>query len=580
MTRTLTACLTCIVIALSTLSALPSPLWDTSNPGMPAGIPMVAANGKLFSWIQYENYSVQIREWTSGSGWQLIGGFSPRPDQTYAGVNAMVLAGSYLYVGGYFYGYGATNIAKYNITTSTWSPVGTPSPTQDVKAITVDNAGHVYIGDQGTIPPSQGSIDTEMFKMWNGSAWVTVGGGLVTSSLIRELAGVRALGTDGTNVYIAGDFDGASGITSYSLIRWSPSSSTWTSMVPNSSFWSYGAGLGPLFSGIVCVGTNIFVGGQFTGAANGIARFSAISAQNLPLENNLLSQYSTRGTVYPGTVNGLASYGNILYIAGYFDTFPSQMLTAYGVAQWSDGVWSVLAPGPGLTTEPVQGSFYPAQGTAVAADANQVFVSGDFDSVDGESAPNGSPVRWVKGGLVDLDFGPVGTASPKSGIAGTGISPNDFWNYAGMDQGISDTDPYTISNLKLSDGFTTDTSITIYAAGSWGSFDSFDPMLGTFRWSEDEVDMVLTLNNLSAGTYDLYLYGLNAPSGGNPSGSSFVVNGVEKDVTPTYYYNYYFYEGEQYVVYRDLQVSEGGSITINALAGTANVNGLQLVRKQ
>ncbi len=110
-----------------------------------------------------------------------------------------------------------------------------------------------------------------------------------------------------------------------------------------------------------------------------------------------------------------------------------------------------------------------------------------------------------------------------------------------------------------------------------------------------------SLNNVPPGTYDLYIYGVNGAGGNHDRGTRFT---VWSDLTPTNTLNTFntlgnfnkFVEGDDYVVFRNVQVGAGGTINFsyvaNALAGNgqngspnpppnteSDFNGLQLVKK-
>ena len=142
----------------------------------------------------------------------------------------------------------------------------------------------------------------------------------------------------------------------------------------------------------------------------------------------------------------------------------------------------------------------------------------------------------------------------------------------------------TTANNLASDGSVTAVTATLGAASiaSHGSlsapFDEPADLFGTYTYSADSG----TLNNVSAGTYDLYLYGVNAnyldgrtydfTAGTDLTESTTQETSVNTSDTA-------FILGQNYVEFVDLQVGAGGQVdfSIAGLSGSeADFNGLQL----
>lgn len=174
-----------------------------------------------------------------------------------ARVNALAFDGTYLYAGGSFTsinGVPANYIAYYD--GSTWHPMGTGMNT-NVQAIVVTN-GLVYAGGRFT---TAGGVTVNRVAMWNGSAWSALGSGVTgtgTSTLVSALAWVN------TNLYAAGNFTNASGITASGVAGWN-----------GSSWFALGSGLySTVFSGpgsglsLAAANNDLYVGGTFTSAGD------------------------------------------------------------------------------------------------------------------------------------------------------------------------------------------------------------------------------------------------------------------------------------------------------------------------
>jgi hypothetical protein len=109
----------------------------------------------------------------SGSAWAEVGGGVQAfyPNESLCTVRNMAISGTLLYITGLFdeadHTYGISEIASYDLDTSTWADLGTPGIVDSKGVILVDGA-NVYLG--GDLSP--------YVKVWNGSSWATVGSGL------------------------------------------------------------------------------------------------------------------------------------------------------------------------------------------------------------------------------------------------------------------------------------------------------------------------------------------------------------------------------------------------------------------
>lgn len=83
-----------------------------------------------------------------------------------------------------------------------WDCLNISNPVGTINAICVDSSGNVYIG--GIITSVSGKTVSNIAK-WNGKYWSDVSGGLNGE--------VKALFAKGTDIYIAGDFTSAGGVT-------------------------------------------------------------------------------------------------------------------------------------------------------------------------------------------------------------------------------------------------------------------------------------------------------------------------------------------------------------------------------
>jgi hypothetical protein len=108
-------------------------------------------------------------------------------------------------------------------------------------------------------------------------------------------------------------------------------------------------------------------------------------------------------------------------------------------------------------------------------------------------------------------------------------------------------------------------------------------MYNCYCYSQDNGDIILTVTNLPGGEYDFYLYGHSGAANGN-SMFQLLVGGADYGNQPTGTnadsLSTNWVEGVQYVVYRNVAVTNGGApVTITAhpgLSGYAMLNGMQI----
>jgi hypothetical protein len=386
---------------------------------------MAAGGSNLFADVYDDGTGfavTRIEQWNAGStngAWQDIG--DPISSSGTAGaINTMYVNGNYLYVGGVFEGIGsvqAHNIAKYNISTGSWTNMGYTS--NFVQAITVDNNQNVYVGFENanqSPPDFPNGCDNALMVQTNGSSsWTPVGGGLLTVDSNNYpapgTAGVSALGTDGTNIFVAGGFWGAFNtnqwVNSTGVIEWDGTRHIWRSM----GGFPYDPQFSARPAAVAVSGTDVFVTGNITHTDSsghpippfGIARFS--TGGSAIETDELLTIWSNGKPPSGGTGNGLTVLNGVVYVVGQFDAIGItdtrnprgyDGLPASNIAQWEFGHWSSLGCQiQGLTYSPSgPNANNPVNVLAVAADANAVFAAPGFDTAGNVPATN-QIARWT-----------------------------------------------------------------------------------------------------------------------------------------------------------------------------------------
>lgn len=159
-------------------------------------------NGNLYAGGTFEligtdtvNY---IAKW-NGTNWTKLGslnyGVGGLPGDVES-INFLKIAGDDIYVGGMFSTAGndsALNIAKWNISTQTWAPMGSGLPISPA-AISIINSNKIYVGADAL-----GSSNSPLFK-WDGSNWIEITGVFNTDDFVGALALL------GSTMYIGGYF--------------------------------------------------------------------------------------------------------------------------------------------------------------------------------------------------------------------------------------------------------------------------------------------------------------------------------------------------------------------------------------
>ena len=434
-----------------------------------------AKNGRLYALGHLENSSNwNIYSWDSIGGWQL---FTTLPaGLTSSSVQAQYVNGNSLYLAGQFTistAEGQTvNIARLDLATKIWHTVGDGNLNAPVSAIVITSNGDVYVGGVGdpftyNNPPN---VDPQLLKKSTGgtSSWVTVGGAISGQGLISTGGnGVTALATDGQNVFIAGDIQGATNssgqfISSPGIIKWT--GTDWGGF--NVSCVSLGA----VTSVAVC-GTNLFVAGSqnYSGPNFSIARFSIVTSQCLP----------TDGLMYfsgAGYGNELAVLDGVVYVAGAFDTVGyvdasgKHGLAARSIAEWVNDTWSPIGcTADGLWAD-AQGDVGNASELIADPDSHSIFVLGQFIQAgtvpvsapsDGEAVarwfPPPTPVNTLTNGMVawwPFDDSTVDVIGNHAGVLSGGVSGFCVWNY-----GLTPT--YGFARGKVGDGLFCDVGMAI-----------------------------------------------------------------------------------------------------------------------
>src|SRR5207253_10650689 len=166
--------------------------------------------------------------------------------------------------------------------------------------------------------------------------------------------------------------------------------------------------------------------------------------------------------------------------------------------------------------------------------------------------------------LIDVNFYAHLSSSldtVKTGLAAIGHSSDDFWNHYSRDNPQGGwLSLGSLSGLKTVEGNETEAGLVVAnAPGAWGNGSS-DAMYRTYLYPFSG-NATITVTNLPAGRYSLYVYGQDAgyqlaAGDGTDYGTLSTSNApISNPVV--------WQEGEQYAVFRGVQVTNvGQSLTL------------------
>src|SRR5690242_15460298 len=178
-----------------------------------------------------------------------------------ANVNAIAVNGTNVYVGGAFTQAGGSNIlnlARWN--GRSWSALGagiSNSPNPYVYALAASGTD-LYAGGAFTVA---GGVLVNHIGRWDGTNWWPLGTGVTGPGSMPAVNAIIMLGSD---VYVAGSFTNAGGITASNIARW------------NGSSWSaLGTGLAGQADSMAVYNGELYVTGNFTQADDTNANYIA-----------------------------------------------------------------------------------------------------------------------------------------------------------------------------------------------------------------------------------------------------------------------------------------------------------------
>jgi len=359
-------------------------------------------------------------------------------------VNAVVIDGQKVYIGGYFTVTGdsfVNNIAVWD--GSTWDPLGI-GVNSTVTALAVDGRGNLYAGGLFT---EAGGNPANHIARWNGQTWDTLGDGI--DGLVYSIA-VDGFG----NVYAGGQFVFGSSMEIQSIAKWN--GITWSALQSGVSI----AGVKPGFVYTMTIDRYgfLYVGGRFDHAggipANNIARWDGTNW-------SALGNGMTKQSPYDAMVNSIAadSRGNV-YAGGQFDAAGG--IPALNFARWNGESWSEAGGGI-QSNEQIKAAV-----TSIIADGGNIYVGGNFNAAGGNLMSNiaiwngvtwenmgggisrGNYLSYIAGMAIDRD-GRIFTAGVFTMAGGKCTNSVAVWNGASWSGLGADTGPDGTVTAMVSD---------------------------------------------------------------------------------------------------------------------------------
>jgi hypothetical protein len=313
------------------------------------------------------NTPVRLLRWT-GTAWQQLGA-----DFSSNVVRALASHGSAIYAGGQFaIGERAMgHLARWDGTA--WSPMGsgvggkggdgTDLPLYTALAV---NGTDLYVAGDFE---NHGLVGYQKIARWNGNAWTFLPG-----QFSRPIHVIAFSGSDLYAGFEAGNMGNC--IARFDGTTWHPLG---TGMETNEGGFAT-----PRVYALAFSGTDVYAGGHFTSAGG-------VSARCVARWNG--SAWSGLGTGISGSagatdVYALAMTPSGLYAGGRFNSAGD--VPAYGIARWNGSAWSALGEGQGggLTTSANDGVIV----NAMLASGTDLYVGGQITSADGEYT--GAVARW------------------------------------------------------------------------------------------------------------------------------------------------------------------------------------------
>jgi len=406
-----------------------SGFWDTQigQPGLNGNVFAIAVSGNnvfvggFFTQAGGVSANFVARYDLTTNTWSSLG--TGAQNGVNGQVNALAIDGlGRVYVGGFFTeagGVSANRVARFDPATNTWSTLSTGAQNGSrVNALAIDGSGKVYVGGDFTQAGGGSANYVARFDPAT-NAWSTLG--TVAQNGVNNR--VNALAIDGSGkVYVGGNFTQAGGVSANQVARFDPATNTWSTLGTGSNNGVSFVNPNPSVLAFAIYGNDVIVGGQFTSAggvsANRVARYSPVT--------NTWSALGVSGSGVNSFVNALVVSGDILFVGGQFPLLTPSNQTANRLAiyNFATDTWSVFGSSPNIGMD---GAVF-----ALAMAGGDLLAGGAFTQAGGITSnrighfrlrptnfPTGLPMDslqlWLRGDFVDTASGRVATWIDLSG---------------------------------------------------------------------------------------------------------------------------------------------------------------------
>ena len=515
---------------------------------------LVVTNGTVYAAGTFTNAGViaveSIASW-NGSAWSPLGtGLSSI-------VFTLAIKGTELYAGGIFTQAGSTvvnRIAKWD--GANWSALGSGVSGGTLPNVTsIDVLGDVVcVGGNFT---QAGGVPAARFALWNGSSWSAASSGLSFS--------VFRVKSTGTNVFVGGNFLLAGGVISPGIASWN--GLNWSSVGPV----GHVNGVSSIVRALATDGSNIYVGGAFTAAgpiaASRIARFDGTTWHPLGSGMNdsvdalafvgtdlyAAGEFTFAGGVSAihiarwdgaswspvgspgigGSVATLAVHNNELYVAGNFQVDgPDGRVDS--IARWDGANWRKVIQ---LSPTTLFGMVINDVGFgALAFQGNDIYIGGRFyiGEFDGPTCFNimrfdGTYCRMMGTGVntnvtsiavIGSDVYVGGRITDAGGVAVSRVAKWDGVNWSSVGGGLSGAANASVNSLATigndlyaAGTFTNASGVRVNRIAKWDGMNWSALGSGVVYpgLSSASISTIKTFGN------DLYAGGTFQAAGGKPS---------------------------------------------------------------
>jgi hypothetical protein len=360
-----------------------------------------------------------------------------------------------------------------------------------VNALAIDSVGNIYVAGVFTIA---GTVPCNNIAMWDGSNWSLLGtdteNGTNTVYSGSTPESVTSLAIDSNdNVYAAGYFTEAGGVSCNCIAMWNPNKKGWTTLVDSTT-------------GTVCIidvayalaidsNDNVYVGGVV----------DCVLGANIC---QMIAQWNPNTKVWSGLTTGTNNNvcalaidsSDIVYVGGYFQL--AGTVPCNNIAMWDGSNWLAFGSGTGDNVN--------AFVNALAIDSSDnVYVGGSFPIFGGVNCSN--VAKW-------------------DGTAWSGLPTDPAFNNQVKSLAVDSNANVYIGGYFTAIGSTSCSSIAVWNQ----SGNNFSP-LGTGTNSPVWALAIDNIDNVIVGGYFTNAGGVNGTVGLAEWGSTTSVVSVNNDST-------------------------------------------------